>query len=53
MGKYYVILTNNETGKKESLNYFGYRTKKEATAIMCRANMIGQGAITATVEKKK
>lgn len=53
MGKYYVILTNNKTGKKGPTNYFGYKTKKEATAIMCRANMIGQGVITATVEKKK
>lgn len=53
MGKYYVILTNNETGKKESFNYFGYINKKEATAIMCRANIVGQGVITATVEKKK
>lgn len=53
--KYYVVLHNEKTGKNMSLNYHGYKTKREAVAIANQVNALKEkenNGVSATVEKR-
>lgn len=50
--KYYVILTCKDTGRKMSVNYYGYDTKREAIEIAAKFNSIEDSLVFASIEKK-
>lgn len=50
--KYYVILTRKDNGRKMSVNYSGYNTKREAMEIAEKFNSVEDSIVTASIEKK-
>lgn len=50
--KYYVILTRKDNGRKMSVNYHGYTTKREASEITEKFNSVKNSLVIASIEKK-
>lgn len=50
--KYYVILTRKDNGRKMSVNYYGYETKREAMKVAEKFNSVENSIVTAFIEKK-
>ena len=50
--KYYVILTRKDNGRKMSVNYQGYDTKREAIEIAAKFNSAKDSPVIASIEKK-
>ena len=50
--RYYVILTRKDNGRKMSVNYHGYDTKREAIEVAAMFNSDKDSPVIASVEKK-